>query len=83
MLAAALLTTLLAVTHGPDLRISALKAQERAVSPGELRVPTTVRNAGDRRAGRSRTRYLLARDRRRGDDVRLPTARVAAIPVGS
>jgi hypothetical protein len=83
VLAAALLTTALAVSaHGPDLRVSALKAQERAASPGELRVPTTVRNAGDRRAAASRTRYLLSRDRRRGDDVRLATARVAAIRAG-
>jgi hypothetical protein len=84
VLAVALLTTALAVTapHGPDLRVSALEAQQRAASPGELRVPTTVRNAGDRRADASRTRYLLSRDRRRGHDVRLATVRVAAIRAG-
>jgi hypothetical protein len=83
VLAAALLTTALAVTaHGPDLRVSALEAQERAASPGELRVPTTVRNAGDRRAAASRTRYLLSRDREKGDDVRLATVRVAGIRAG-
>ena len=83
VLAAALLTTALAVTaSGPDLRVSGLEAQERAASPGELRVPTTVRNAGNRRAAASRTRYFLSRDRERGGDVRLATARVAAIRPG-
>ena len=83
MLAAALLTTALAVTGpAPDLRVSDLEAQDRAASPGQLRVPTTVRNAGRRRAGASRTRYFLSLNRTRGGDVRLATARVAAIRAG-
>ena len=40
----------------PDLRGSDLEAQDRAASPGRLRVPTTMRTAGRRRAGASRTR---------------------------
>ena len=83
MLAAALLTAgIAALAHGPDLRVAEVRAQERAASPGELRVPTTVRNAGDRRAGASRTRYHLSRDRTRGDDVRLGSARVEALRAG-
>jgi len=83
VLAATLLTTALAITApGPDLRVTDLEAQDRAASPGQLRVPTTVRNAGDRRAGASRTRYLLSLDRAKGGDVRLATARVAAVRAG-
>jgi hypothetical protein len=59
-----------------------VRAQERAASPGELRAPTTVRNAGDRRAGPSHTRYYLSRDRERGQDVRLGSARVASLRAG-
>ena len=83
VLAATLLTAgIAALAPGPDLRVAELHAQARAASPGELRVPTTVRNAGNRRAGASRTRYFLSRDRERGDDVRLATARVGALRAG-
>ncbi len=83
MLAAALLTVATAaLAPGPDLRVTDVAAQARAGSPGELRVPTTVQNAGNRRAGASRTRYLLSRDRTKGGDVRLATAHVAAIRAG-
>jgi hypothetical protein len=83
VLAAALLTAgIAALAPGPDLRIAEVRAQSRAATPGELRVPTTVRNAGDRRAGASRTRYYLSRDRERGADVRIGSARVAALRAG-
>ena len=83
MLAAALLTAATAaLAPGPDLRVTDVEAQARAGSPGELRVPTTVHNAGNRRAAASRTRYFLSRDRTKGTDVRLASARVAAIRAG-
>ena len=83
VLAAALLTAgIAALAPGPDLRVAEVRAQERAATPGELRVPTTVRNAGDRRAGASRTRYYLSRDRERGGDVRIGSARVTALRAG-
>ena len=83
MVAAALLTAgIAALAHGPDLRVAEVRAQARAASPGQLRVPTTVRNAGDRRAGASRTRYYLSGDRKRGRDIRLGSARVTALRAG-
>ena len=83
MQAAALLTVAtVALAPGPDLRVTGVEAQARAGTPGELRVPTTVQNAGNRRAAASRTRYFLSRDRTKGGDVRLASARVAAIRAG-
>jgi hypothetical protein len=83
VLAATLLTVATAtLAAAPDLRVTDVEAQTRAGSPGELRVPTTVHNAGRRRAGASRTRYFLSQDRAKGGDVRLATARVAAIRAG-
>jgi hypothetical protein len=82
MIAATLLAAgVAALASGPNLRIAALDTQARAASPGELRLPTTIRNSGNRRAGASRTRFVFSRDRALGSDVRLasmPEARLRA-----
>jgi hypothetical protein len=83
MLAVLLTTALAVLASGPDLRVTAVRPpQERAASPGALHVETTVRNAGTRRARASRTRYLLSRDRTRGGDVALGSARLPALRAG-
>ena len=83
VLAATLLTAgLAALAPGPDLRVAALEAQQRAASPGLLRVPTTVRNAGTRRAGASSTVFRLSRDRGLGGDLRLGSVDMASLRAG-
>ena len=82
VLAALLTAGLAALAPGPDLRVAALGVQERAASPGTLQVPITLHNAGTRRAGASRTRYVLSRDRAPGADVRLGSAPFAALRAG-
>ena len=83
MIAAALLAAgAVALAPGPNLRVASVGTQARAASPGELILPTRIRNAGNRRAGASHTRYVLSRDRVRGGDVRLSSVPVAALRAG-
>jgi len=83
VIAAALLAAgAVALAPGPNLRVASVGTQARAGSPGELILPTRIRNAGNRRAGASHTRYVLSRDRMRGGDVRLSSVPVAAMRAG-
>ena len=83
MIVAALLAAgVAALAPGPNLRVAALDTQARAASPGELRLPTTIRNTGNRRAGASRTRFALSRDRALGADVRLASMPEASLRAG-
>ena len=68
-----------------DLRVDSVTIQPASVSPGgALRLRAVVRNAGRRRAGRSRLGFWLSNDQRRGkEDVALRgTVRTKALRRG-
>jgi len=53
VIAAALLAAgAVALAPGPNLRVASVGTQARAASPGELILPTRIRNAGNRRKSR-------------------------------
>jgi hypothetical protein len=91
MLAALIAAVLLALLPRPeassalrsaDLRVDSVTAPERAATGGRLLVPTAIENAGTRTSARSRTRYWLSRDERRGQDVRMRAVRIPRIGAG-
>ncbi len=81
MLAALIAAVLLA--PAPDLQVATVSAPDTAATGGLLEVPTSVENAGARRAKRSRTRFWLSRDSARGGDVRLRAVRVPRLRAGA
>ena len=81
LFAGLLVPALASAAPGPDLRVRAVGTASTQEAPGSrLIAAATVRNDGDRAAGRSRLGFYLSRDRRksRGDFRLRPRARVRA-----
>jgi len=70
-----------AARNGPDLASGSLKGKPKALAPGtRFTVKVRVRNAGNRRAGKSTLDlYLGLKARHRGKDLRIGRSRVGVI----
>ncbi|MEQ6902000.1 CARDB domain-containing protein [Nocardioides sp. YIM 152588] len=67
----------------PDLTVAAVTAPARVAEGKRLKVGATVRAASGARAGATRTRFLLSRDRKAGGADRvLATVKTSAVPGG-